>query len=88
MDEKPKRRWFRFRLSTLLILTAIAAWAMATPRFVPGPAKLSELWPIPTGRPVEQRLNHQLAWPAFALAAFLAWKGASTVVERRRGSSE
>jgi hypothetical protein len=30
MDEKPKRRWFRFRLSTVLILTAIVAWAMAT----------------------------------------------------------
>ena len=24
-----KRRWFRFRLSTVLILTAIAAWGMA-----------------------------------------------------------
>jgi len=24
-----KRRWFRFRLSTVLILTAILAWAMA-----------------------------------------------------------
>jgi hypothetical protein len=30
MDEKPKRRWFQFRLSTVLILTAILAWAMAT----------------------------------------------------------
>lgn len=39
MDEQPeiqqterrqaKRRWFRFRLSTVLILTAIAAWGMA-----------------------------------------------------------
>jgi len=29
MEEKPKRRWFRFRLSTVLILTAIAAWGMA-----------------------------------------------------------
>jgi hypothetical protein len=29
MDEKPKRRWFRFRLSTVLILTAITAWGMA-----------------------------------------------------------
>lgn len=29
MDEKPKRRWFRFRLSTVLILTAIVAWGMA-----------------------------------------------------------
>jgi len=30
MANKPKRRWFRFRLSTVLILTAIAAWAMAS----------------------------------------------------------
>jgi hypothetical protein len=30
MDEKPKRRWFRFRLSTVLILTAILAWGMAS----------------------------------------------------------
>jgi hypothetical protein len=29
MTQKPKRRWFRFRLSTVLILTAILAWAMA-----------------------------------------------------------
>ncbi|MBX9791239.1 MAG: hypothetical protein K2Y37_20145 [Pirellulales bacterium] len=29
MVERPKRRWFRFRLSTVLILTAIAAWGMA-----------------------------------------------------------
>lgn len=26
------RHWFRFRLSTVLIVTAIMAWAMATPR--------------------------------------------------------
>ncbi|MGE0536594.1 MAG: hypothetical protein AB7O68_16610 [Pirellulales bacterium] len=29
MVEQPPRRWLRFRLSTVLILTAIAAWAMA-----------------------------------------------------------
>lgn len=29
MDEKPKRRWFCFKLSTILILTAILARAMA-----------------------------------------------------------
>lgn len=29
MDEQPKRRWFQIRLSTVLILTAIAAWGMA-----------------------------------------------------------
>jgi hypothetical protein len=34
MTEKPKRRWFRFRLSTVLILTAIVAWAMACRPYV------------------------------------------------------
>jgi hypothetical protein len=35
MTEPTKRRWFRFHLSTVLILTAIAAWAMACrPYFV------------------------------------------------------
>ncbi|MGD9644170.1 MAG: hypothetical protein AB7U73_00560 [Pirellulales bacterium] len=29
MDENPKRRWFRFKLSTVLILTAIVASWMA-----------------------------------------------------------
>ena len=29
MDEKPRRRWFRFRLSTVLILTAMLAMTMA-----------------------------------------------------------
>jgi hypothetical protein len=28
MDEKPKRRWFQFRLSTWFVLVAILAWAM------------------------------------------------------------
>lgn len=31
MDETPAKRWFRFRLSTVLIVTAITAWGMATP---------------------------------------------------------
>jgi hypothetical protein len=34
MHATSKRRWFRFRLSTVLILTALTAWAMATrPQF-------------------------------------------------------
>jgi len=34
MVEKPDRRWFRFRLLTVLILTAIAAWGMALRPYV------------------------------------------------------
>ncbi|MBX9788891.1 MAG: hypothetical protein K2Y37_08230 [Pirellulales bacterium] len=34
----PPRRWFRFKLSTVLILTAIAAWEMSlSPYFEEGP---------------------------------------------------
>ncbi|MGE0535985.1 MAG: hypothetical protein AB7O68_13480 [Pirellulales bacterium] len=29
MDEKPKHRWFQFRLSTWFVLVAILAWVMA-----------------------------------------------------------
>ncbi|MBX9788783.1 MAG: hypothetical protein K2Y37_07690 [Pirellulales bacterium] len=31
MSQTPAKRWYRFRLSTVLILTSIAAWGMATP---------------------------------------------------------
>jgi hypothetical protein len=34
MTEPHKRRWFQFGLSTVLILTAIAAWAMAIKPFI------------------------------------------------------
>ncbi|MBX9788876.1 MAG: hypothetical protein K2Y37_08155 [Pirellulales bacterium] len=34
MNEKPKLRSFRFRLSTVLILTAIAAWGKSLPPFL------------------------------------------------------
>lgn len=101
MDDKPKRRWFRFRLSTVLILTAILAWAMATrPFFVlvatengryvvfdpHSSATLKEgrsLYPDTTPM-VYDWINPRLKWPALAFAAFLAWKAAWAVVERRR----
>ncbi|MBX9788474.1 MAG: hypothetical protein K2Y37_06125 [Pirellulales bacterium] len=97
MDEKPKRRWFRFRLSTVLILTAILAWGMATrPHIVPGPgahiiwtppetkAERDSIW-TRWGTPYANRkLNPALRWPAIALAVFLSWKAAWAVVERRR----
>jgi hypothetical protein len=100
MDEKPKRRWFRFRLSTVLILTAIAAWAMAIrPRVVAttrdyhvGDSNLP--WLVrdsfarhPGLRHVvltQESFNPQLLSPTLALVAFLAWKAARAVVERRR----
>jgi hypothetical protein len=103
MDEKPTRGWFRFRLSTVLILTAIAAWGMAcrpyivrttellviddwtqlpnpaTPLFEETPGKGVTHWLVD-----RRRLNGHLAVPAIALTAFLAWKAAWAVAERRR----
>jgi hypothetical protein len=51
MDKKPKRRWFRFRLSTVLILTAIVAWGMACRPYVVHYVEVSETRPqdIPPG---------------------------------------
>jgi len=81
MDEKLKRGWFRFRLSTVLILTAILACGMAigftVTIFIAEPPAY---W-MPRRY---ARLNPKLIGPALALAAFLAWKAAWVVVERRR----
>ena len=117
MAETPKRRWFRFRLSTVLVLTAIVAWGMATRPYV---VSRTEVWTMlwrpdrtsPTGAvfvPKAGRLQHshelvdgfryyeytcyaverselnlRFVLPALALFAFLAWKAARAVVERRR----
>jgi len=108
MDEKPKRRWFRFRLSTVLILTAILAWGMACrPRIGINCENLTRKFSVgysfddfdardsllainlviyTTGGFIAFSIYvgpvAELAWPALALAAFLAWKAAWAVVER------
>jgi hypothetical protein len=77
MDEKPKRRWFHFRLNTWLVLFALLpAYAGGVIKFVStiavgGSSNISR-GPIDDG------------YPFYALAAFLAWKAAWAVVERRR----
>ncbi|MBX9787346.1 MAG: hypothetical protein K2Y37_00390 [Pirellulales bacterium] len=107
MDSKPTRPWFRFRLSTVLILTAILAWGMALRPFF---WKQLDIYAWPIGRPIpadalvskggtfaegtvvadqyiayeRSILSPRLKWPALALAAFLAWKAAWGVFERRR----
>ncbi|MGE0536599.1 MAG: hypothetical protein AB7O68_16635 [Pirellulales bacterium] len=58
-------RWFRFRLSTVLILTAIAAWWMASLPF----------WD-PASYKASLRPNPLLTLPALALAMFVLWKAA------------
>jgi hypothetical protein len=106
MDATPNRRWFRFRLSTVLILTAIVAWTMATPRELWIAADHTDelrripSWLVVSKAYVEQPpgsaivcreyavvLNPNLFWPLGAIAAFLAWKAAWAVVERRRRAS-
>jgi hypothetical protein len=69
---------------SVLIVTAIAAWGMAIPKYDPRPIELSDLWQIPTGRQIELQLNRDLVWPALALATFLVWKAAWGMVERQR----
>ena len=88
MAEQPKKRWFRFRLSTVLILTAIAAWAMACwpsygdlwIRF----AKRPQIPPIPTPFWIfaPAATVGDILWPALALLAFLAWKVAWAIGPR------
>ncbi|MGD9647385.1 MAG: hypothetical protein AB7U73_16855 [Pirellulales bacterium] len=105
MDAKPQRRWFRFRISTVLILIAIVAWAMAcwpwaavSKRIILATAadidpaisftKVLFSRTTPNNGPLVEETwiepNTAAAYPALALAAFLAWKAAWAVVERRR----
>lgn len=81
------RRWLRFRLSTILILTAILAWAMAIhPLFQSvKPGYKGRFIAMPAGSHFIAVVPHpNLKWPALALAVFLTWKAAWAVVERRR----
>ena len=80
MDEKPKRRWFRFRLSTVLILTAIVAWAMAC---WPWRIAIYTYYTPIRSEETSWFVNRDLRWPALALAAFLAWKAVLAIVARR-----
>lgn len=122
MDEQPKRRWFRCRLSTVLILTAIVAWAFACRvKFNHGGGTYSNIG-SPQGIGFSVTTNHlpwaldhiglqdvdnvclsaswrdqaavheywltftpkSILWSPVALIAFLAWKAAWAVIERRR----
>jgi len=98
MNETPKKRWLRFRLSTVLILTAIVAWGMAVgpwttlySRVMWGPDMQSHPGTIIVDGEVRvvkgYEFNPAFGLAALALLAFLAWKVASPVVERRRRRS-
>ena len=122
MDEKPKRRWFRFRLSTVLILIAILAWALACRVHIDHGGDTYSNIGFPQGIGFSVTTNHlpwvidhigledvdnvclsaswrnqadmhehwltftpkSVLWSPVALIAFLAWKAAWAVVERRR----
>jgi hypothetical protein len=86
MDAEPTmRRWFQVRLSTILIVTTIAAWWMACPpwREPEPPYMVGSKGCGP--RPAPNL--HQLA-PIAALLAFGTFKGSATradwSIERRR----
>ncbi|MBX9788890.1 MAG: hypothetical protein K2Y37_08225 [Pirellulales bacterium] len=81
MDKQPKRHWFRFRLSTWLVLfTLLPAYAGGVIKFLTtiavGGSRNISRGPIDDG------------WPMIFLVIFLAWKAAWVVgprlVRRRR----
>jgi len=87
----PRRRWFQFRLSTWFVLVGILCWALAYSPWVVKEfvrASASETFAstkvYPHGLILRRNANPNLAYPALALLAFLAWKGVWLVVERRR----
>lgn len=92
MNEPSKRRWLRFRLSTVLILTAILAWGMATrpwyvdiSRFSRVPSQTTPTHAFGVYVDGQRGPKPKLLRPATALFAFLTWKTACAVVEFRRG---
>ena len=67
------RRWFQVRLSTVFVLTAIAAGGMATWPWIRRHHHSGELICGPT---IFQLANPLALLPALALFAFVAWKAA------------
>lgn len=77
MSEKPKHRWFQFRLSTWLVMAGILSWLMASlPFYDPEFDK--------TALADSRTINPSLRWPMLAFVAFIGWKLAWRSVERRR----
>jgi hypothetical protein len=88
MDVQPKKPRFQFRLSTWFVLVAILAWAMTHwPWVVTDRYYASQTFVESLSGPQEierHSLNAALIWPALALPAFVTWKAAWSVAERRR----
>ena len=90
----PRRRWFRFSLRTILIMTAIAALAMSVWPWILHRPKWGTTYYIDS-KGVEQELkfgkvpelwyvNSNLIFPAIALTAFVTWKLWFRFANRRR----
>jgi hypothetical protein len=88
-------RWYQFRLGTWFVLTAILAWAMTEWPWVRFPEPVSlpalkyvgrkEILITPWKPPYRERIvNPGLLYPALALAAFVGWKAAWAIAQRRK----
>ncbi len=81
MDERPKRRWFRIRFSTLLFLLVIAACSMAFPPLETATVRVQQQATVSEFQIL--KLSEVGVLPIVALAVFATWKIASAVAERR-----
>ncbi len=95
MDEKPaKRRWFRFRLSTVLILTAILAWATRRRRVACRPYVVfyEPTYVVQVGNTLYSdggdMPNRALKWPALTLTVFGLWKVAWAIGNQHRAPEQ
>jgi len=93
MSDKPgARRWYQFRLSTILVLVGIAAWAMAMRPWVEVRIVPAYNRSAPPGAPrrimiIEADLL-EVRKPFYALLAFLTFKGVLRLIERREQQIE
>lgn len=81
MDERPKRRWFRMRFSTLVILLAIVACGIAFPPLETATVRVQQQASVSEFQIL--KLSEVGVLPLVALAVFATWKVASAVAERR-----
>lgn len=95
-----RRRWYHLRLSTIVILVLIAAWACSCqPQFTVttfsvGDTSDPPLSQLPWSNPAALfentavAFNPLLIWPLLTLAAFLTWKIGWAIAGRRKRNRE
>lgn len=99
----PPRRWYQFKLSTWFVLAGITAWVMALKPFFSSESLTAGQLTDRNGLYVNIGMENlenvpyllfrigpapELAGPVIALLAFVGWKSAWLIVERRRKRSE